>query len=1233
MANITKFDVFLSHNSKDTPQVEKIAKWLEKHDIRVWLDKWELRPGLPWQREIEKGILDSISVAIFIGPVGLGPWHETEMRAALNKSVRQECPVIPVLLPGCPEEPKNSIFLKEYTSIDFRNGLDDDESRQRLLWGITGKKPNFYPYPIQGKLHGVPELPPHFLERPAALNIIKSWIIDEETQTIGITSAKKIGVHGMGGIGKTVLAAALVREPQCREKFPDGIFWIVLGRSPDLVSRQIQLAKSISGKKEDFTDVQGGKARLGELLTNRACLIILDDAWEMRHISEFNILSPSSQLLITTRNANLIVGLGAKGHNLDLLTIEQALALLSFWSGKLVVPGQADEIIRECGYLPLAISMVGAMLRGKPVKRWEGVFKRLKSAKLDKIGYDIAGYDYPDMFAALHVSLQALKTDLRERYLDFAVFPEDTPIPIATLYTFWGEKGLDKLDVDEAVDTFVDRSLIQVDGKNRIMLHDLQRDYTITQAGDEFPELHQRLIDAYDGLISTSSTSETLGYGKNEKTYLWKDGPNDGYFFKYIPWHLFKAERKETLKRLLLHFPWLQAKLDKCNINLLISDYHLLSPDNELKLVQHAMRLSTHVLSKDPTDLAFQLHGRLSSYALPGIKNLLGDAKKRSACWPRPLTSSLSSAGDVLVKTLTGHFDGVNSVSITSDGKKVVSASLDKTLKVWDLETGNDLMTLAGHNNKVNSVAVFPNRLFAVSASNDNTLIIWDLTTGNKKRILYGHSSNVVTVAVLPDGKRVVSGSLDKTVKVWDIHTAKSLATFVGHRSQVNSVAVMPNSRYVLSGSDNTLKIWDLTTNEEVKTLRIDGVGIESIAVTGDGRHAVLALFDGALKVLNLRNGKEVSTLTGHSYGINSVSLTPDGLFAVTASHDSLMKVWDLSIGKELAVLRGHSSNVYSVAITPDGHYAVSGSFDRTLKIWDLNSTEQSTKISSHAKMVGHIVVTPDNRYAITASNDKTIKVWNLRTGEEHRTLTGHTDYVLRLGVSSDSRRLISSSADSTINIWDLEKGKILNSRKLDSGYAGAVAMIPNKYQALLDLPDQTIKVWNFDTKDDPITIIHDSHVSRYMVVTPNGRHLISASGSYLHIWDLFTGKEIGTFKRHGNLINSISVTPNSRFAVTASDDFTIKILDIKSFRDEIMTFFGHSAVVGSAIVTPDYRFIVSVSWDNSIKIWSLLTGRLVTTCYTDAELHSCAVSADGKTVIAGDRVGNVHFLRLEMHN
>ena len=133
------FDVFLCHNGQDKPAVKQIGEQLKHHGILPWLDEWELRPGLPWQRLLEEQIEQIKAAAVFVGKDGIGPWQRQELDAFLREFVRRGCPVIPVVLSDAPQKPALPMFLKAMTWVDFR--IQDSDPMQRLLWGITGRRP------------------------------------------------------------------------------------------------------------------------------------------------------------------------------------------------------------------------------------------------------------------------------------------------------------------------------------------------------------------------------------------------------------------------------------------------------------------------------------------------------------------------------------------------------------------------------------------------------------------------------------------------------------------------------------------------------------------------------------------------------------------------------------------------------------------------------------------------------------------------------------------------------------------------------------------------------------------------------------------------------------------------------------------------------------------------------------------------------------------------------------
>ena len=287
-------------------------------------------------------------------------------------------------------------------------------------------------------------------------------------------------------------------------------------------------------------------------------------------------------------------------------------------------------------------------------------------------------------------------------------------------------------------------------------------------------------------------------------------------------------------------------------------------------------------------------------------------------------------------RLLEGHTHEVTSITLSPDGRHIVSGSDDNTLRVWDFGTGRCLNTLQGHTKEVYSVALSPDGRHIVSGSKDNTLRVWELGTGRCLNTLWGHTNRVNSVAVSADGCHIFSGSWDKTLRVWELGTGRYLNTLWGHTYAVYSIDVGPDGRHIVSGSGNTLRVWELGTGRCLHTLQGHTVWGGSVAVSSDGRHIVSGSSDNTLGVWELGTGRYVNTLQGHTSWVTSVAVSPDGRHIVSGSSDNTLRVWDLGSGKCLNTLQGHMASVNSVAVSSDGSHIVSGSSDNTLRVWDL---------------------------------------------------------------------------------------------------------------------------------------------------------------------------------------------------------------------------------------------------------------------------------------------------------
>jgi serine/threonine protein kinase len=296
------------------------------------------------------------------------------------------------------------------------------------------------------------------------------------------------------------------------------------------------------------------------------------------------------------------------------------------------------------------------------------------------------------------------------------------------------------------------------------------------------------------------------------------------------------------------------------------------------------------------------------------------------------------------------------------------------------------------------------------------------LSSSFSERIMTGHSSLVRSAAFSPDGKTLVSGSGDKTIKLWNLLTGEQIRTLPRHSDSVSSVAISPDGKTLVSSSgDKTIKLWNLETGEEIRTLPGHSDSVSSVAISPDGKTLISGSWDKTIKLWNLETGEEIRTLTGHSDYVVSVAISADGKTLVSGSYDKTIKLWNLLTGEKIRTLTGHSDSVSSVAISPDGKTLVSGSGDKTIKLWNLLTGEKIRTLTGHSNLVSSVAISPDGKTLISGSWDKTIKLWNLETGEEIRTLTGHSDYVFSVAISPDGKILVSGSSDETVKLWRLE--------------------------------------------------------------------------------------------------------------------------------------------------------------------------------------------------------------------
>jgi WD40 repeat protein len=1197
--------VFLSYARKDGEQfAATLRERLRKNapDIGIKQDRILLEGGVGWWEQLKKAV-DSVEFLILVMTPSV--MQSETVRKEWRYARQQGICVYPVK--AAPDSELNFPELPQWMRKAHFFDIDKEWESfvAHLRKGCDTPRVPFM----------APDLPENFVERPNEFGQLKNLLLSpDRKKPVAITTA----LSGAGGFGKTSLAIVLCHDEDIVQNFDDGVLWVTLGQNPNVMAGLTTLYAGLTGDRPGFASEEDAAFQLAQKLEDRACLLVLDDVWDESHLRPFLRRGQGTARLFTTRMAEI----AATAHpvNVGEMRAEEATALISQGVPG-IDAGRARELSARLGEWPIALELAGAMMRQRIEQgdSPENAVRRMLQL-LDKKGPQGLARGTGDprrrtIDGVLAGSLELLNTDDRKHLTELSAFPEDIAIPLSAAAGLW---GLDEFDSEEIAQRFARLNLLKLDlGRGSMRLHDVMRSW-LSSAVSNSAELHSRLVDSWPDWLHLPDT------------YAWR----------WLPWHLDKAGRKEEIEKLLWNPAWLKAKLAATDINALIADFEYLKGSPEAGLIEGALRLSSHVLARDPTQFPSQMIGRLLPHSSNAtirrfIDSLPGTADRP---WLRPMHPALDPPGTGLLRTLSGHSGAINAVAVSADGRHVISASEDKTLKVWDLSTGWELRALVGHSSWVLGVAVTPDGQQAVSASHDNTLKVWNLESGSDLGTLVGHSDPVNDVAVTPDGLRAISASDDNTLKVWDLDTGGQLCTLVGHAGGVNAVVLTPDGRRAISASkDKTLKIWDLETGKELRTLSGHSASVKDAALTNDGRYAISASEDKTIKVWDLESGTELRTLAGLSGAVRCVALSADGRRALSASSDAALdalmdrtlQVWNLNSGSQLRTLVGHSAPIQDVAFTPDDRLVVSASVDNTLKVWDLQSANEMAPLPGHDGTVNGVGVTP-GRLAVSASADHTLKVWDVESGAVLRTLVGHSNWVMRVAVGGDGWYAISASTDKTLKGWNLETGESLGTAVGHLGWVFGVALSKDGRRAVSASGDKTLKVWDLEAGGELHTLTGHSDFVLGVAMSEDGRLAVSASGdSTLKVWDLETGNELRTLTGHSRFPRNVAMTPDGRLAVSASADQTLKVWDLKT-GSELRTLTGHFAEVEDVAVTEDGRLVLSASDDRTIRLWDLEKGATIATFFCNAFAMSCAF-VDERTIIGGDQGGRVYFLTLEL--
>ena len=606
----------------------------------------------------------------------------------------------------------------------------------------------------------------------------------------------------------------------------------------------------------------------------------------------------------------------------------------------------------------------------------------------------------------------------------------------------------------------------------------------------------------------------------------------------------------------------------------------------------------------------------------------------------RSLNLQYTSSGDAALTNLTnleappalfeGHTDAIHGVAISPNGKYLATGSQDKTVRLWDIATGQTIHVFIGHRVDVGGVAFSPDGKTLVAPSRDKTIRVWDVATGQTVKVFQA-SHGVDYVAFSPDGKYIAGTGLDPSARIWDVATGQTVHILTGHTGYTTRVVYSPDGQYLLTGGhDSTARLWDAVTGNQVHVLAGHTGDVVGVAFTPDSKYAATG-DDHTIKLWDIATGQIVREFVGHETGfwVAGIAFTPDGKDMVSVSADGTARLWAVATGQFLHYIGNRGGVHEDVAISRDGQWLAlsENGFPAVAKVWNLKNTFGGVQFIGHDGPVYQASFSPNGKFVVTSSADHSARIWDTTTGQSLITLNmnGHTDADQLRGAvfSPDSKFVLTAGADGTARLWDAATGKELRRFEGHTDVSYRAVFSPDGNYIVTARWDGTARVWDTPTGTTILIYRNQSpaHVNR-VAFSPDGKFVVtSGDDGTARIWNIHNGKDLIVFK-HEEGVTGVDFSSDGKFLITGSYDGTVRLWDIAS-GTEVRHFTGHTGWVFSTEFSHDEKYILSGGADATVRLWDLQTGQEVRRFLGHTnEVRNVTFSPDGKYILTASSDG-----------
>jgi WD40 repeat protein len=501
-----------------------------------------------------------------------------------------------------------------------------------------------------------------------------------------------------------------------------------------------------------------------------------------------------------------------------------------------------------------------------------------------------------------------------------------------------------------------------------------------------------------------------------------------------------------------------------------------------------------------------------------------------------------------------------------------------------------------------------------------------------------GHAEYVRSVAFSPDGTLFASGSNDNTVKIWDVASRRELRTLTGHADHVLAIRFSRDGRLLASlGYDKSVRVWDVQSGQSLLTINAENGTFRAICFTPDSRSLLTANGtdsggggDSLIRVWDVASGKAGATFDPGEV-MTALALSSDGKTLAMGSIGGAVKLWDMSAGKERATLTGHTDEVLSVDLSADGRTLASGGNDGTARLWDVAAGRQLSLLK-HRDIVTAVAFSPDGKSLATGCWDHAAHLWDVGKGTEIRALRGHKEIVWDVAFAPDGRTLATSSSDKAIKLWDVATGA---ERLTFSGHVDFVesAVLANKGKTLVSHDSlDAIRVWDLVSGKDMrrISLAGDARAFENMAAFDDGFVGANENG-LITVYDT-DGKPLRKLEGHNLGLNALAVSPDGKLLASGGNERWARVWNIADGQPvATIDFSGGDGYHNESLAfSADSRRLALGTSRSEVRVVELPSGNELYS-KADAEetgfILGLAFSPDGATIASVGGMGKIRLI------